>query len=82
MNPRMIIHVNLNNFYASIECLYRPDIMEKPVIVCGDAEARHGIVLAKNYPAKQLGVKTGEAIWEARLKCLGSVTLTADFRLI
>lgn len=77
---RTILHVDLNNFYASVECLYRPDIRDKPVIVCGDAEARHGIVLAKNYPAKQLGVKTGEAIWEARLKCPGLVTVPADFR--
>jgi len=43
---RRILHVDLNNFYASVECLYRPEIRNKPVIVCGDIEARHGIVLA------------------------------------
>jgi len=62
-----------------VECLYRPEIRDKPVIVCGDAEARHGIVLAKNYPAKALGVKTGEAIWEAKQKCPGLVLVRADF---
>lgn len=61
---RTILHVDLNNYYASVECLYHPEIRDKPVIVCGDAEARHGIILAKNYIAKNLGVKTGEAIWE------------------
>lgn len=63
-----------------MECLYSPEIREKPVIVCGDVEARHGIVLAKNYPAKILGVKTGEAIWEARKKCPGLVLVRADFK--
>jgi len=69
-----------NNFYASAECLYKPEIRDKPVIVCGDVEARHGIVLAKNYPAKALGIKTGEAIWEAKQKCPGLVTMQADFK--
>jgi len=77
---RTILHVDLNNFYASVECLYRPEIRDKPVIVCCDIEARHGIVLAKNYPAKALGVKTGEAIWQAKQKCPGLVAVQADFK--
>ncbi|AJQ27555.1 UMUC domain protein DNA-repair protein [Pelosinus fermentans JBW45] len=67
---RTILHVDLNNYYASMECLYNPEIRNKPVIVCGDAEARHGIILAKNYIAKALGVKTGDAIWEANKSAL------------
>ncbi|MCC5468662.1 DNA polymerase IV [Pelosinus baikalensis] len=77
---RTILHVDLNNYYASVECLYRPEIRDKPVIVCGDAEARHGIILAKNYIAKALGVKTGDAIWEAKQKCPGLVLVRADFQ--
>ncbi|QJW47308.1 DNA polymerase IV [bacterium BFN5] len=77
---RTILHIDLNNFYASVECLYRPELRNKPVIVCGDAEARHGIVLAKNYPAKILGIKTGEAIWEAKMKCPEVISVTANFR--
>lgn len=77
---RTILHVDLNNFYASVECLYRPEIRGRPVIVCGDAEARHGIVLAKNYPAKQLGIKTGETIWQAKLKAKDLVLVPADFQ--
>lgn len=76
---RTILHVDLNNFYASVECLYNPEIRDKPVIVCGDAEARHGIVLAKNGPAKALGVKTGDVIWQAKLKCPGLIAMPADF---
>lgn len=77
---RTILHVDLNNFYAAVECLYNPAIRNKPVIVCGDIENRHGIVLAKNQIAKKAGVKTGEAIWEARQKCSGLVTVPADFQ--
>lgn len=66
---RVILHSDLNNFYASVECLYNPELRDKPVAVCGSQSTRHGIVLAKNIIAKKLGVKTGEAIWEARAKC-------------
>lgn len=77
---RTILHVDLNNFYASVECLYRPELRGLPVAVTGDAEARHGIILAKNGLAKGCGVKTGEAIWQARQKCPGLVCLSADYR--
>ena len=78
---RVILHADLNNFYASVECLYRPEIRHKPVAVCGDPEARHGIVLAKNYPAKATGIKTGEAIWQAKQKCPDLVVVTPNFPL-
>lgn len=66
---RVILHSDLNNFFASVECRYDPTLWEKPVAVCGSKEQRHGIVLAKNQPAKLMGVKTGEAIWQAQKKC-------------
>lgn len=66
---RFILHSDLNNFYASVESLYNPDIRNKAVAVVGDEEKRHGIVLAKNYIAKSYGIKTGDTVWEARLKC-------------
>lgn len=66
---RIILHADMNNFYASVECLYHPELRGKPVAVAGDPEARHGIVLAKNYPAKACGVQTGDPLWMARQKC-------------
>lgn len=66
---RVILHSDLNNFYASVECLYDPSIRGKPVAVAGDPEARHGIILAKNYEAKKYGIQTGEPLWRARQKC-------------
>ncbi len=66
---RAILHCDMNNFYASVECMLNPEIKDKPVAVCGNAKERHGIVLAKNYYAKDKGVKTGDAIWQAKNKC-------------
>lgn len=66
---RIILHSDMNNFYASVECLYHPELRGKPVAVAGDPEARHGIVLAKNYPAEACGVQTGDPLWMARQKC-------------
>ena len=77
---RTVLHSDLNNFYASVECVYEPKLREVPLAVCGDPEARHGIVLAKNELAKAAGVKTGEAIWQARQKCPGLRTMPPDFK--
>lgn len=77
---RTILHSDLNNFYASVECLRHPEIRGKPVVVVGSKEDRHGIVLAKNMVAKQAGVKTGDVYWEARQKCGNTlVEVQADF---
>ena len=59
---RVILHSDCNGFYASVECLHHPEIRNKPVAVSGDAENRHGIILAKNEIAKKYNIKTGEAI--------------------
>lgn len=65
----VILHSDMNNFYASVESLYNPNFREKPMAVAGNPDARHGIVLAKNYHAKQYGVQTGDPLWMARQKC-------------
>lgn len=78
---RIILHSDMNSFYASVECLYHPELSGKPVAVVGDMDQRHGIVLAKNQLAKIHGVSTGEAIWQAEKKCPGLVTLTARYEL-
>ena len=70
----------MNSFYASVECQRRPEIRNKPVAVCGDPEARHGIILTANYNAKPKGVKTGMAIWQAKQQCPDLVLVPADMR--
>ncbi len=78
---RVILHSDLNNFYASAECLYRPEIRGKAVAVGGDEEQRHSIVLAKNYIAKKYEIKTGDTLNEARQKCPGLVVVPTNMRL-
>ena len=66
---RTILHCDMNNFYASVECMLNPSLRDHPVAVGGDVENRHGIILAKNYEAKKFGIQTGEALWQAKQKC-------------
>jgi DNA polymerase-4 len=66
---RVILHSDLNCFYASVEMMLNPALRGKAVAVCGATESRHGIVLAKSELAKKRGVKTGMVNWEARQCC-------------
>ena len=79
---RVILHCDANSYYASVECLYTPSIRDKPMAVCGDPQARHGIVLAANTIAKKrFHVQTGDAIWQARLKCPNLICVPPDYEL-
>lgn len=69
MSDRVILHSDMNSFYASVEMMLDPSLRGKPVAVCGSTESRHGIVLAKSQLAKKAGVKTGMVNWEARQRC-------------
>ena len=73
MAERLIFHCDCNNFFASCECLERPELKEVPMAVAGDPENRTGIVVAKNELAKKAGVKTTDTVWQARRKCPGIV---------
>lgn len=70
---RVILHVDGNNFFASCECLLRPELAGVPMAVAGDQESRHGIILAKNQLAKACKIQTAEPIWQAQRKCPGLV---------
>ncbi len=79
---KVVLHADLNNFYASIACITHPEWREQPLAVCGDPTLRHGIVLAKNMPAKRRGVITGQAIWQARQSCPNLNTVAPDFEQV
>ena len=66
---RVILHCDMNGFYASVELLEHPELKDKPMAVSGDPDNRHGIILAKNQLAKEYGVVTAETIWQAKKKC-------------
>ena len=70
---RVILHCDCNSYFASVECIERPELRKVPMAVCGDPDSRHGIILAKNELAKKYGVTTAETIWQAKRKCPGLV---------
>ena len=77
----LILHSDLNCFYASVEMNERPELKGEKVAVCGSTENRHGIVLTASYPAKRSGVKTGMANWEAREACPGLIMVEPHYDL-
>lgn len=79
MVDRVILHVDQNSFYASVEMLRRPALREVPCAVAGDPVNRHGIILAKNQLAKKAGVKTAETIWAAKQKCPDLILIPPDY---
>lgn len=76
---RIILHSDLNNFYASVERKLNPDLISKPIAVCGSVEERHGIVLAKSEEAKKFGVSTGDTVWQAKKKCKDLIVVPPHF---
>jgi len=76
---RVILHSDLNSFYASVEMMLNPELRGKAVAVCGSTEDRHGIVLAKSELAKKSGIKTGMVNWEARQRCPGLIVVPPHY---
>lgn len=78
---RVIIHADMNAFYASVEQAEDPRLRGLPIVVGGDEESRHGIVLTASYEAKRRGVRTGSALWEARRACPEAVFVPPHYDL-
>ena len=78
---RCFLHIDCNKFYASVECLYRPELRDKPMAVGGDPENRHGIILTKNEIASKYGLTVGEPLWKARQKCPDLVVVPPNYPL-
>lgn len=72
---RQILHIDVNNAFLSWTAIDRlskgekVDIREIEAVIGGDETKRSGIVLAKSMKAKGKGVRTGETLYQARLKC-------------
>ena len=72
---KIIFHVDVNSAYLSWNAVWdlqhgkSLDLRTVPAIVGGDPESRHGIVLAKSIPSKKFGIKTGETLFSALVKC-------------
>ena len=77
----VILHSDLNCFYASVEMNEHPELKGRKVAVCGSTENRHGIVLTASYPAKRSGVKTGMANWQAKEACRDLIMVDPHYDL-
>lgn len=76
---RVILHIDMNNCYATIECKLNPELKGKCIAVAGSEKERHGIILAKSESAKSFGVQTGEPIWQAKKKCPGLIIVSPHY---
>ncbi|MCL2018543.1 MAG: DNA polymerase IV [Oscillospiraceae bacterium] len=76
---KVMLHSDINNFYASAECVYNERLRQVPLAVAGDPAMRHGIILAKNDIAKKMGIITGESVYSAKRKVSNLVMLRADY---
>ncbi|WP_096201159.1 DNA polymerase IV [Bacillus sp. FJAT-45350] len=66
---RVIFHVDMNSFYASVESAYDHTLKGKPLAIAGNVEERRGIIVTCSYEARAKGVKTTMPIWQAKRLC-------------
>lgn len=75
---RVVLHLDANS-YASVELAYAPHLRGLPLSVGGDADMRHGIILASSTEAKKMGVKTGMPLFQAKQFCPKLIVIKPEF---
>ncbi|MED3563917.1 DNA polymerase IV [Bacillus xiapuensis] len=78
-NGRVILHVDMNSFYASVEMAYDPELKGKPLAIAGNVEERRGIIVTCSYEARRFGVKTTMPLWEAKKLCPQLIVKSPNF---
>lgn len=78
---RVIFHVDMNSFYASVEMAANPKLKGKPVAIAGNPEERKGIIVTSSYEARAFGVKTTMPVWEAKKLCPNLIVVRPNFPL-
>lgn len=76
---KIIFHIDMNSFYASVEMAYNPKLKGKPVAIAGNPEERRGIIVTSSYEARAKGVKTTMPLWQARKLCPELIVIRPDF---
>jgi DNA polymerase IV len=76
---RVILHVDMNSFYASVEVAYDPKLKGKPLAIAGNAKERRGIIVTSSYEARAKGVRTTMPIWEAKKLCPDLIVMEPNF---
>lgn len=75
---RIIMHIDMNAFFASVEQQNNPELRGKPIAVIGSA--KRTVITTSSYEARAFGVKTGMNTWEARQKCPTIIFVVGDNR--
>jgi len=78
-NGRVILHVDMNSFYASVEMAYDSTLKGKPLAIAGNVEERRGIIVTCSYEARKFGVKTTMPLWEAKKLCPQLIVKSPNF---
>ncbi|UOQ42626.1 DNA polymerase IV [Halobacillus salinarum] len=78
-NGRVIFHVDMNSFFASVEMAFDPSLKGKPLAIAGNPEERRGIVVTSSYEARKYGVKTTMPVGEARRLCPDLIVMSPTF---
>src|SRR5574342_715287 len=78
-NGRVIFHVDMNSFYASVEMAYDPTLKGKPLAIAGNPEERRGIIVTCSYEARKFGVRTTMPLWEAKKLCPNLIIKKPNF---
>jgi DNA polymerase IV len=78
-NGKVILHVDMNSFYASVETAYDPKLKGKSLAIAGNVEERRGIIITCNYEARKFGVKTTMPLWEAKKLCPQLIVMKPNF---
>ncbi|RSL32011.1 DNA polymerase IV [Salibacterium salarium] len=76
---RIIFHVDMNSFYASVESNHDSSLVGKPLAIAGNPKERRGIVVTASYEAREYGVKTTMPVWQALKKCPNLIIRPPDF---
>jgi DNA polymerase-4 len=80
-SAKIIFHIDMNSFYASVEIANHPELNGKPLAIAGKTEERHGIIVTSSYEARKLGIRTTMTVREARMLCPDLIVRHPDFPL-
>lgn len=75
---KLILHMDMDAFFASVEELANPRIKGKPLVIAGQGD--RSIITTASYPARKYGIRTGMTVRQAKILCREVLVIRADYR--